>query len=219
MHGMAPRRKPREEARQARHEVYRQHIFAAAEQVFAERGYEAAKVQEISKVAGLSLGTIYEIFPGKTELFRGLLEQRGQEILDAVRDAGTDKAPPREALETLIAVYIGWFVDHPGFLRMHLRSGSSWALTPAGTEAQVEHWQDIHLIQADIFRRGVAERVFVDEDPAYLAKTFSVMDQVLLADWVGGGMREDRATLVARLTRQVERSFFRAREPRAARAG
>jgi len=42
---------------------------------------------------------------------------------------------------------------------------------------------------------------FVDEDPAYLAKTFSTMDQVLLADWVAGGMQADRDTLVRRCGR------------------
>jgi hypothetical protein len=40
---------------------------------------------------------------------------------------------------------------------------------------------------------------FVDGDPAYLAKTFSTIDQVLLADWVAGGMQADRDTLVRRL--------------------
>src|SRR5690242_5133233 len=149
---MAARRKPRDEARQARNGVYRQHIFAAAEQVFAERGFESAKVQEISKVAGLSLGTIYGVFPGKTELFRALLEERGQEILALVREVADRNLPPRAALDALLDVYIGYFVSHPGFLRMHLRSGTSWALSPAGTEAQVRHWRDIHTLQADVFR-------------------------------------------------------------------
>ena len=53
-----PRKKARDEAREARTGVYRQHILDAAEQVFAERGYEAAKVLEISDRSGLSMGTI-----------------------------------------------------------------------------------------------------------------------------------------------------------------
>ena len=76
-----PRKKARDEAREARTDVYRQHILEAAERVFAERGFEAAKVQEISSAAGLSMGTIYAIFPGKTELYAALLEERGQELL------------------------------------------------------------------------------------------------------------------------------------------
>ncbi len=201
-------RTPRDEAREARTGVYRQHILEAAEQVFAERGYDAAKVQEISVKAGLSMGVIYGIFPGKTELYTALLDERGQELLRLARQvAGRELSPTQQLLE-LIGVYVGYFVEHPDFLRMHLRSGVSWALGSAiGTATSVQYWQDIHELQADIFRRGVAAGEFVDEAPDYLARTFSVMDQVLLSDWVGRGMTDDRAVLVARLSRMVERAF------------
>jgi AcrR family transcriptional regulator len=201
---------PRDEARRARTDVYRQHVFEAAERVFAERGFEAAKLQEISRLAGLSMGTIYAIFPSKTDLFRAILEERGQELLGLARAVATRDRPPREALDGLIELYIGYFVSHPGFLRMHLRAGTSWALTPSGTAAQVKHWEDVHALQAGIFRRGIAEGVFVDEDPGYLARVFSALDQVLLADWVAGGMKAGREDLVERLRAQVERSFARA---------
>ena len=205
---MQRRRKPRDEARRAREDVYRGHIVEAAERVFAERGFEAAKVQEISALAGLSMGTIYGLFAGKTELFRAILEERGQELLRAVREVAGREAPARTTLDALLETYIDYFLAHPGFLRLHLRSGTSWALGPtAGTDAQVKLWQEIHALQADIFRRGITAGEFVDEDPSYLARLFSVMDQVLLADWVAGGMQAGRDELVRRLRGQVERAF------------
>ena len=203
-----PRKKARDEAREARNGVYRQHILDAAERVFAERGYEAAKVVEIAADCGLSMGTIYAVFPGKAELYTALLGDRGQELLRLARDVSARDLSPREALLALIEVYIDYFVSHPAFLRMHLRSGTSWALGPAmGTPTQVGYWQEIHTLQADIFRRGVALGEFVDEEPDYLAKLFSSMDQVLLADWVADGMRADRDTLARRLRDIVERAL------------
>ena len=202
------RRKAKDEARKARNDVYRQHILDAAEQVFADKGFEAAKLQDISARAGLSMGTIYAIFPGKTELFTAILEGRGRELAELGRAIARAETPPREALDRLIDIYIGYFVEHPAFLRMHLRSGVSWALGPAlATAGQIQVWQEIHDLQADIFRRGVESGVFVDEDAEILAKLFTVMDQVLLADWVAGGMKTDRTHLVARLRAYVERSF------------
>ena len=203
-----PRKKARDEARQARTGVYRQHILDAAEQVFAERGYEAAKVLEISDRSGLSMGTIYAIFPGKAELYAALLEERGQELLRLARGVAERDLDAREALGALTSVYIDYFVSHPDFLRMHLRSGASWALGPVtGSPTQKSYWQEIHELQAGIFRRGVAAGEFVDEDPAYLAKLFSAMDQVLLADWVAGGMRTDRDALVRRLCDLIDRAL------------
>jgi AcrR family transcriptional regulator len=206
---MPARRKPRDEARRARTDVYRQHVLAAAEEVFAERGFESAKLQDISRRAGVSMGTIYAVFPSKDDLHRAILEERGQDVLARARAAVGRGGSARDALDALIEVYVDYFVAHPDFLRMHLRAGTSWALAPAGTDAQVRHWQDVHALQAAVFRRGVAEGTFVDEDPGYLARLFSAMDQVLLADWVAGGMKASRDMLVARLRRQVERSFFR----------
>lgn len=200
----------KEAARRARNEVYRGHILEAAEAVFAEHGFEATKVQQIADRAGLSMGTIYAIFPGKQELYEAVLSMRGGELYDVLRGVHDRRAAPVEALDELTGLYVDWFVAHPSFLRMHLRSGASWALAPAAdTETQRRYWSDIHTLQAEIFRRGTAERAFVDEDPDYLAKLFSVMDQVLLADWVARGMPSERDRLVARLRAQAHRSFLR----------
>lgn len=203
-----PPRKPREEVRRARHELYRAHILEAAESVFADHGFEAAKLQDISERAGLSMGTIYAVFAGKDELFRAILDERGRELLELVRAVAAEAQPPLAQLEALIAAYIDYFVSHPDFLRMHLRAGTSWVVSPEpDAESRARVWREVHEMQAAIFRRGIAEGVFVDDDPALLARLFSAMDQVLLADWVGGGMRESRDSLVARLEAIVARSF------------
>ncbi len=201
-------RKPRHEARKARTDVYRQHIFTAAERAFAERGFEAAKVQDIAALVGLSMGTIYAVFPSKEDLYRAILEERGRELLQLARDVVDRKAPPRETLAALSAAYIDYFVAHPDFLRMHLRARTSWVVSPTPDAAErAQLWKAIHDLQTGIFRRGIAAGIFIDEPPGYLAKLFSAMDQVLLAEWVAGGMRANRAQLVQRLQRLVERTF------------
>jgi AcrR family transcriptional regulator len=208
--GAAAVRPPREEARQARNDLYRQHILSAAERVFAERGFENAKVQDISQLAGLSMGTIYALFPGKAELLQAILDQRGGDILARARAVAARALPPLESLRTLVRDYIEYFVAHPDFLRMHLRQGSSWVLSPTPeTETRVQMWREVHALQTEIFRRGVESSVFVNESPAFLARLFSAMDQVLLADWVENGMSADQATLVERVQRLVERTFCR----------
>ena len=141
------RRTPRDEARQARTGVYRQHILEAAERVFADRGFDTAKVQEISQLAGLSMGTIYAIFPSKQELHRAILEARGHQLLGLAREVASRRLPPRDALRALIEVYVDYFLAHPAFLRMHLRSGTSWAMSPSpGTDEQIEKRRCVGLV-------------------------------------------------------------------------
>jgi AcrR family transcriptional regulator len=203
-------RKLQDKARQARNELYREHILDAAERVFAERGFDNAKLQEISKHAGVSMGTIYAVFPGKEDLFRGILDRRGQEMLQVARAGAHSDPDPRVALDHLIESYIDYFVGHPDFLRMHLRLGTSWVLGPAiGSPGQVQLWSEIHGLQAELMRRGVAAGAFVDDEPAFLAKIFSALDQVLLADWVAEGMKAGRDELIGRLRVLVDRTILR----------
>jgi len=206
----AVNRKLQDKARQARNDLYREHILDAAEQVFAEHGFENAKLQDISGLAGVSMGTIYAIFPGKEELFRAILDARGRELLQVARAGAQGHGDPRVALDRLIEAYIDYFIAHPNFLRMHLRLGTSWVLGPAvGSPGQVQLWSEIHTVQADLMRRGVKAGAFVKDDPAFLAKLFSALDQVLLADWVAGGMQADRAQLIERMRTLVGRVIAR----------
>jgi AcrR family transcriptional regulator len=63
----------------------RQRVLDAASQVFAERGLDGS-VEEVARVAGVGMGTLYRRFPTKDELIaelvRGLL---GELVIDARR--------------------------------------------------------------------------------------------------------------------------------------
>ena len=55
--------------------AYRDTILDSAEQVFIRHGVQAAKITEIAAGAGVSVGTLYNTFPSKDELFRSLFER------------------------------------------------------------------------------------------------------------------------------------------------
>lgn len=57
-------------------------MIDAAAQVFAEKGYDRAGVQEISRRAGLTTGAIYGRFSGKAELLQAAIESRTDDDLD-----------------------------------------------------------------------------------------------------------------------------------------
>ncbi len=64
-------RRGRAERRDARHA-----LLQAALEVFAERGYRDATIDEIAAAAGYSKGAVYWHFDGKDDLFFALLEER-----------------------------------------------------------------------------------------------------------------------------------------------
>lgn len=60
----------------------RARLVEAAAEVFSERGYDGAGVQEIARRAGLTTGAIYGRYSGKAELLREAIESRTVDELD-----------------------------------------------------------------------------------------------------------------------------------------
>jgi AcrR family transcriptional regulator len=65
----------KERARWHRHpETRRQEILDAALAVFAEKGFSAARMEDIARHAGITKGTPYLYFKSKEEIFKSLVE-------------------------------------------------------------------------------------------------------------------------------------------------
>jgi AcrR family transcriptional regulator len=65
-----------------RPDATRAKLVDAAAEVFSERGYDGAGVQEIARRAGLTTGAIYGRFTGKAELLREAIAARSTDELD-----------------------------------------------------------------------------------------------------------------------------------------
>lgn len=57
------------------HEQYRKELLAKCFDIFAQRGYGAATMRQISQSLGVSTGTLYHYFPSKRALFEQLVEE------------------------------------------------------------------------------------------------------------------------------------------------
>lgn len=80
-------------------------ILDAALAVFTEKGFEAARVDDIAARAGLSKGAVYLYFDSKEALLRGLIEREvapAAERLRALADAGGDD--PAATLKLIVTV-------------------------------------------------------------------------------------------------------------------
>lgn len=62
----------------------REAIIAAAVQVFSEKGYHNARMEEVATVAGIGKGTIYEYFDSKLQLFQAVFENSIQVYYDSI---------------------------------------------------------------------------------------------------------------------------------------
>lgn len=80
-------------------------ILGCALEVFAERGYHNASMDEIATRAGVSKPILYQFFPGKRELYRGLLENSVKDVVAGVVAAIDAVEENSEKLKAGIAYY------------------------------------------------------------------------------------------------------------------
>jgi AcrR family transcriptional regulator len=88
----------------------REELLEAAAQVFAERGFQAASVDEIAARAGFSKGAVYWHFDGKDDLFFALLEERlDGPVREAV--ASFESAPAEVDMAPQADSVLTWLVE------------------------------------------------------------------------------------------------------------
>ena len=83
-------------------------ICSAALEVFAEKGFAAAKLDEIARRAGVSKGTLYLYFKDKEELFRSVVRDTVAPNIDAVKQAVAAADLP---FADLVRMFLARFAD------------------------------------------------------------------------------------------------------------
>jgi AcrR family transcriptional regulator len=91
----------------------RAQLLVAARDVFADRGYHAAAMDDIAERAGVSKPVLYQHFPGKLELYRALLITCADDLVDRVRDAIGRTSDNRERVAAAVSAYFD-FVARDG---------------------------------------------------------------------------------------------------------
>jgi AcrR family transcriptional regulator len=138
----------------------RERLLAAAERVFARKGFAAASVEEIAEAAGYSIGALYSNFDGKQQILAEVLSRRtASRIAAAVRiidDGITGTADPLEASGRLLAEV----ADHDGdFALLQAESWLYAVQSPEMMDALAARRRELsasakRLVAAELDRRG-----------------------------------------------------------------
>ena len=88
-----------------RRQLTREHLLAAAAQVFAERGFHGATLDEVGRVAGFTKGAVYSNFESKDDLFLALFKDNYEhEMARLVATLESSEVPPAERLADFVTL-------------------------------------------------------------------------------------------------------------------
>ncbi len=158
--------KPR--LRQRFREQARGELLAAARMVFERDGIREARIDAIAAEAGVSVGTIYNLFGDRDGLVRAVMEGARAEVFDRVRAylEGTVDRPFEERLHTIVHLLIGQMRANWATLRILSQSdGPTGCPTgPNGVQAPPNVVREIHGLMSSLVRQGIESGVLGPPD-------------------------------------------------------
>jgi AcrR family transcriptional regulator len=115
-----PLTKPRKGASQERSRATVDALVEATARILVREGFDKASTNRIAEVAGVSVGSLYQYFPGKEALVAAVIERHQQEIMLAVRGelAMAANQPLEQGVRTLVAAAVRAHRIDPGLHRV-----------------------------------------------------------------------------------------------------
>jgi len=161
----------------------RERILAAAERVFARRGFFASRVSEIAKDAGVADGTIYLYFKSKDDLLISLFENRMKQVNETLRAAIATESTALAQLRAFIKTYLQLIHDEPAaaeVITIELRQSNKFM-----KEYENAEFADFLRMLGGVIAKGQEAGEFDDGVPPHIAARmiFGMLDELALA-WV-----------------------------------
>jgi AcrR family transcriptional regulator len=100
-------------------------ILAAAEEVFAGKGFAGASTREIAASAGVNISSLHYHWESKETLYFAVFQNIYDRILELVRtslpDAAPERPPGRSVIDEAMGRLFDFFADHPNVPKLLVR--------------------------------------------------------------------------------------------------
>ncbi|HZU20545.1 MAG TPA: TetR/AcrR family transcriptional regulator [Gaiellaceae bacterium] len=177
----------------------RRQILEAAVRVFAAQGYEASRVGDIAKEAGVAYGLVYHYFGSKEAVLEAVFREAWGRLLAAVALAEETGENAPDQLALVVKIVLRAWRDDPDLVRLLVREITR---NPHIQDELDEIGQAFASLER-IVRRGQEEGTLRSEADAQIAAwmLYGALEEVLTG-WVLAQLPDD-ADAVAAAEREV----------------
>ena len=149
----------------------RAEILESAEKIFAAKGFYNATVAEIAGASGFAVGTIYQFFESKEQLYAALLTEKLKMLYEGIRKAVGQEAGVFRKIEVLAASNFRFVESNAEFCSIFIR-GDHLSLSE-GSEALRERimgdYAEYVFFIENMIREGIQNGDLKRMDPRMMA--------------------------------------------------
>jgi AcrR family transcriptional regulator len=184
----------------------RSDLLAAAERMLGQKGFERTTINDITSEAGLGFGTFYRYFPSKEEIYRELVSEGLDSLVDGI-DARCDTTPDaRERLRDVVREVVAFAAKRPDLFLL-LNS------TDAGVREAVRRGlRNLYRCLHRWLDPAFADHTFQPVEPSVALQALVGMQAFAIRSWLHDRTM-DETQLVDSLVRLAEGALFNAPAP------
>ncbi len=147
-------------------------IIEAAEEIFGERGYAAASMDDIAARAGVSKPLVYQYYGSKDGLFVACLSRLRAQLVESVAEVVLQAPDAERAMYDGLAQWFRFLDEHPRAWGVMVDEGMLTA-GPAAEEADQVRADFVELIASMVRLNLPAERETTDDEVDIVAQAIS----------------------------------------------
>ncbi|WP_062050979.1 TetR/AcrR family transcriptional regulator [Bacillus sp. JCM 19034] len=146
-------------------------ILDAAEELFAQKGFDGTSTKDILEKVGIARGTLYHHFKSKEAIMDGLIERYSNQILSAANEVALDKSIPIH--ERIFRVVMALNVDGESGkeIKEHIHKPQNALMHQKIQKVIINN---VPRILTDIIREGIEQGLFNTPFP------FECMEMVVI---------------------------------------
>lgn len=162
-------------------------ILDAAEEVFAETSFAGASVEEIAQRAEISVGTLYNLFRSKEDVYRAVVSRAQNTFFDHMEQRVDEARGPLEKVHAVVGYYFEHFHRYSRQFRLYVSAtnGFQWELRTKLADEALQRQAQFHTRLTEICQHAMDEGIFKRGIPAdLLATNILAIPHPILAHWL-----------------------------------
>lgn len=163
--GLEARKTPRQSRSAATVDI----ILEAVARILESKGLPGLNTNAVAETAGISIGSLYQYFPGKEALLAALIRRKRQELITMLEHVAT--ADDGGDLRQLVSGFVRAALHHQ-FQRPRLAAGLEYAemMLPLDAETRILKQRIVEIVAEALSRYGIEQPIIAARDLAALTR-------------------------------------------------
>ncbi len=186
------------------YQARREEILRAAERIFAKNGFHNSTVAEIAKESEFAIGTLYQFFKNKEELYYTMMIEKFDLLYNTLLTEVGKNTKCFEKLNCLVGVVLAFIEQNVDFFKIF-----TWELNVLNSNMNhnlkdqliTKHFAYSKLI-SDVIKEGLQERVLKEGNADDLSTALLGMMNIFSFNWMYNQQQDslrEKASIIVNL--------------------